>query len=146
MNIKSPWNVGGSYHLNKYLKISAQYLHGSEISLTAQVSTNPSRPPLPGKDLAPVPMRLRAEGAQKLKENDAPIIWKVLEADRFEVRKLSIRGDTVSIAVTNTKFRSTAQAVGRIASTSNGLHLTMLSRQKYFFTVTPCRPQITLLI
>ena len=134
LNIKSPWNVGGSYHLNKYLKISAQYLHGSEISLTAQVSTNPSRPPLPGgKDLAPVPMRLRAEGAQKLKENDTPIIWKVLEADRFEVRKLSIRGDTVSIAVTNTKFRSTAQAVGRIASTLQRFTSDDVKQAKIFF-------------
>lgn len=134
LNIKSPWNIGGSYHLNKYLNISAQYLHGSEISLAAQIYVNPRRPPLPGgKDLAPVPMRLRGEGAQKLKKTDTIVIGKVLQADLFELHKLSVKDDTVKIALTNTKFRSTAQAVGRIASTLQRFTSDEVKRAKISF-------------
>ena len=58
--VKSPWNFGASYQLNDYINLSAQYLHGSQLSVTAHVSVNPERPPLlGGKELAPVPMRLR---------------------------------------------------------------------------------------
>ena len=118
LNLQSPWNFGASYQLNDYFNLSAQFLHGSQMSLTAQVSVNPSRPPLlGGKELAPVPMRLRGEGAPPLNVNDEGVIRKVLAVDGFEIQNLRITGDTVGITVKNTKFRSTAQAVGRIAST-----------------------------
>ena len=52
--------LGASYQLNDYVGLAAQYLHGSQFSVTAHVSVNPSRPPLlGGKELAPVPMRQR---------------------------------------------------------------------------------------
>ena len=64
LSVRSPWNLGVSYQLNDYVSLSTQYLHGSQISVTAQVITNPARPPLlGGKDLAPVPMRLRGGNA-----------------------------------------------------------------------------------
>ena len=68
-------------------------------------------------ELAPVPMRLRNESSPTVRQSNEPIIKKVLEADRFEVHYLKFENDEVSIAVTNTKFRSTAQALGRLAST-----------------------------
>jgi hypothetical protein len=118
LNLQSPWNFGASYELNDYFNLSAQFLHGSQMSLTAQVSVNPSRPPLlGGKELAPVPMRLRGEGALPVNISDEAIIRKVLKADRFEIQNLNFNDETVSIVVQNTKFRSTAQAVGRVAST-----------------------------
>ena len=43
-------------------------------------------------------------------------IRKVLQADNFKLLKFEIKNETVSVTVTNTKFRSTAQAVGRLAS------------------------------
>ena len=48
LSVKNPWNFGVAYQANKYLNFSAQYLHGSRISLTAEVNVNPVRPPLPG--------------------------------------------------------------------------------------------------
>ena len=64
LEVKSPWNFGASYQLNDYVNLSTQYLHGSQVSVTAHVSVNPERPPLlGGKELAPVPMRLRGESA-----------------------------------------------------------------------------------
>ena len=118
LNVASPWNVGISYQLNDYLNLSAQQLYGNQVSVTAQVTVNPERPPLlGGKELAPVPMRLRGEGTSPSKNNNLELIKKVLSADEFEIHKLNINENTASIVVTNRKFRSTAQAVGRIAST-----------------------------
>ncbi len=118
LDIKSPWNYGISYQFNKFLNFSAQYLHGSQLSVTAGVTVNPERPPLlGGMELAPVPMRLRRQGAISIKSSDESIIKKVLKADQFKIHYLNFEVDTVNIAVTNTKFRSTAQAIGRVAST-----------------------------
>ena len=62
LDIKEPWNIGLKYILNDYVSFDLQHLHGSQISLTAQVAVNPNRPPLlGGMELAPVPMRLRGK-------------------------------------------------------------------------------------
>ena len=118
LDIKSPRNHAISYQLNKYVNISMQYLHESQISLTANLKINPDRPPLlGGKELAPVPMRLRDNNLFYVRESKENIIRKVLKADQFEIYNLKFSADTVSIVIKNTKFRSTAQAVGRITST-----------------------------
>ena len=118
LNVNSPWNIGISYQFNDYIGLSTQYLYGSQFSVTAHVSVNPSRPPMSGgKELAPVPMRLRGENALPVNKNYKDLIEKVFEADRFEVHYLKFEENAVNIVVTNTKFRSTAQAVGRITST-----------------------------
>ncbi len=118
LDVRSPWNFGASYQLNDYVNLSAQYLHGSQISLTSHVMVNPSRPPLlGGKELAPVPMRRRNADALHVQLNNIDAIKDVLAADRFEIRKLKLDQESISVIVTNTKFRSTSQAVGRIAST-----------------------------
>ena len=62
-------------------------------------------------------MRLRGERTPPLNVSDEGIIRKVLAVDGFEIQNLNISDDTVSITIKNTKFRSTAQAVGRVAST-----------------------------
>ena len=68
LNVKSPWNFGLKYKFNDYITVSAEYLYGSRISATASVNVNPGRPPLiGGKELAPVPMRLRGVGAPPVK-------------------------------------------------------------------------------
>ena len=70
-----------------------------------------------------MPMRQRGQRAAPVKNNKKVIIGKVLAADRFKIHYLNFEDDTVNIGVTNAKFRSTAQAVGRIASTLQRLHL-----------------------
>ena len=118
LSMKSPWNFGASYQLNDYINISAQYLYGSQASVTAHIAINPGRPPLlGGKELAPVPMRLRSQETSPIYFNDLNTIKKVLAVDGFEIQTLDFNDNTVSIMVKSKKFRSTAQAVGRIAST-----------------------------
>jgi len=117
LSVKSPWNLGASYRLNKFLNIAAQYLHGSEASITATVAVNPDKPPLKGgRELAPVPMRLRGVDDFPISESNETLIRKVLSADNFLTHKLHFEGNIVHLVVTNTKFRSTTQAVGRLAS------------------------------
>ena len=118
LDVESPWNFGTSYQLNDYVNLSAQYLHGSQVSVTAQVSVNPIRPPLlGGKELAPVPMRLRNADASPVQKNNIDAIKAVLVSDKFEIHYLEFEVNTVNILIKNTKFRSTAQALGRIIST-----------------------------
>ena len=91
LKVESPWNFGASYQLNDYVNFSAQYLHGSQVSLTAHVSVNPDRPPLlGGKELAPVPMRLRDGEALLVNINDEGVIRKVLAVDGFEIYDLQL--------------------------------------------------------
>ena len=118
LTTKSPWNFGLNYKANDYITLSTQYLYGNQISFTGKINFNPSRPPvLGGKELAPVPMRLRQPNIFPILENNIDTINKVLAVDDFVVHKLEIKSRSATIAVTNTKFRSTTQAVGRIAST-----------------------------
>ena len=116
LSVRSPWNLGVSYQLNDYVSLSTQYLHGSQISVTAQVITNPARPPLlGGKDL----LRSNAfAGRERTSVSDSfeNKVGKVLQADNFKLLRFEIKNETVSVTVTNTKFRSTAQALGRLAS------------------------------
>ena len=62
-------------------------------------------------------MRLRSEGSLPVKFSNEATIRKVLKVDRFNVKYFKLANNTVYIGVINTKFRSQAQAVGRIAST-----------------------------
>ena len=118
LNLKSHWNIGASYQINDFFRLGAQYLHGSHFSATANVTFNPNRPPLlGGKELAPVPMRLRNNKAFPVSKTDKNTIIRVLDADRFKLKAFRDEGNTVKFSVINTKFRSTAQAVGRLAST-----------------------------
>ena len=118
MQIKSPYNFGAKYKLNNFVNLSAQYLHGSQVSFTAEIKINPAHPPLKGgNELAPVPMRLRGLTNSSNTTTQLATIEKVLLVDGFKVHQINIEDNIVKVNVTNTKFRSTAQAVGRISST-----------------------------
>ena len=85
-----------------------------------------------GKELAPVPMRIRGKETTSEEHFDDDVITKVLSADLFEIYELKLEGNKVNIIVKNRKFRSTAQAVGRIASTlqrftSDSINLAQIS-------------------
>ena len=118
MNINNSWNYGIKYQYNDYLSISAQYLYGSQLSLTTHIAVNPIRPPFKsGKELAPIPMRQRGSNADLSTQNNEKLIRKVLAADRFVIHRLDFKSDTIEIDLTNTKFRAISQAVGRVSST-----------------------------
>ncbi len=116
--IKSPWNFGINYQVNDLISLSTQYLHGSTWSFTTNLKVNPERPPYnAGMELAPVPMRLRDLTSENFNETNKAAILKVLKVDGFKVIHLSEKEETVTIYLENSKFRSTAQAIGRVTST-----------------------------
>lgn len=118
LSIESPWNFGLMYRFNDYVSLSTQYLYGSQVSLSGHIALNPGRPPVKGgKELAPVPMRFREQGTQTLKVSNKQTIRNVLAADKFIIHRLKIDDDSIRVDLTNTKFRSNAQAVGRVSST-----------------------------
>ena len=117
LNVDSPWNVGAQYHLNDTISLSAQYLHGSTVSLGANIKLNPKRPPAgAGKETAPVPMRARG-GENALKRTDRATLIDVLRVDGFDVLNLAEHRDYVRVDLRNTAYRSYAQALGRASAT-----------------------------
>ena len=114
----SPWNVGVSYRMNDTLSLSAQYLHGSTLSVTANFALNPKRPPHDaGRETAPVPVRARGVGAAPVTRTDEATIRKVLAVEGFEIINFNDGGDYVRLDLKNTKYRSVAQALGRATVT-----------------------------
>ena len=90
--VKIDWNYGLEYQVNDYISISSQHLHGNTFSLTTNISINPARPPFKaGMELAPVPMRMRAQNSTEVSKTDVAKIKKVLEYDKFKI--LEFRGD-----------------------------------------------------
>ena len=55
-------------------------------------------------------------------------------ADRFEIHYLKFKTDTVHIGLTNTKFRSNAQATGRVTSTLQRFTSDAIKFAKYLST------------
>ena len=118
LELKSPYNLGASYRWSEIISLDAQYLHGSTVSLGANIHLNPKRPPNGnGRELAPVPMRLRAIEGGPWAETNIAAIKNVLEADDFLVTGMVLEADHIRVDLENKKFRSTAQALGRVIST-----------------------------
>ena len=66
-------------------------------------------------------MRLRSQNNLKnsinLEKTNKATIEKVLKADKFKILNLKIDDSIIRIDIENNKFRSVAQAVGRVSST-----------------------------
>ena len=62
-------------------------------------------------------MRKRNLDSLASTQNNEKVIRKVLAADRFLVHRLQIVQDTIWLDITNVKFRSNPQALGRVTST-----------------------------
>ncbi|MDC0491273.1 YjbH domain-containing protein [Paracoccaceae bacterium] len=117
LDAPSPWNLGAQYRLNNSLSLSAQYLHGSTVSIGANINLNPKRPPAgAGKETAPAPMRKRGEKYQ-LVSTDRSTLMAVLEVDGFEILNLAEYPEHVRVDLRNTGYRSYAQALGRASAT-----------------------------
>jgi hypothetical protein len=118
LELKSPINVGLTHNLNDHVSLNAQYLHGSTLAIGATMKLNPKRP-LNGNglDKAPVPLGKRETKLKIPSKNSISIIKSVLEADSFLVSNINEKNDHIIIEIENTKFRSIAQALGRISTT-----------------------------
>ena len=133
IRVSSPWNYSIDYKLNNLFNFSLQYLHGSEVSLTTSINVNPKSPPHgAGVELAPVPMRLRSK-KEILLETDFDTIRKVLTVDKFRVLNISQKEKTIRVDLTNYRFRSVSQAVGRVSSTLQRFTSNKIERAEIVF-------------
>ena len=116
-NARSPYNYSFTYRLSDTISLNANYLNGSTVGIGANIQFNPKRPPSGnGIDLAPVPMRQRAVDGGVRQETNISAIQSVLKADKFLVKGIELSNDQIRVEIENNKFRSTAQALGRLIS------------------------------
>ena len=122
----SPINLGLSYAVRPGTVLRAQYLHGSELGLSASFTLNPKRPALGGdRSPAPLPVAVRPGSADSWAgaiitdpAGQAALqdgLARALALDGIELRRMDLQGDTVRLQIDNTKFDSAPQAIGRTA-------------------------------
>jgi len=117
LEVRSPWNFGAQYSFNDTMAFTAQYLHGSTLSLGAIINLNPKRPPHgAGRETSPVPMRVRV-GDTSLLETDKTSLRNTLAVDGFDVLNLQEHGNNIRVDLKNIQYRSYAQALGRASAT-----------------------------
>ncbi|MGX9853973.1 YjbH domain-containing protein [Limimaricola variabilis] len=121
----SPLNFGAVYRPLPGVQLGASWLYGSEMALTGTFLIDPTeRPYGPGLDPAPVPVRVRdadARAAQSWDRTAIPeatigaALQQALAAEGVELSSIQLSDRAVRLRYTNTRYRSEAQAMGRIA-------------------------------
>ncbi|WPY93540.1 YjbH domain-containing protein [Limimaricola variabilis] len=121
----SPLNFGAVYRPLPGVQLGASWLYGSELALTGTFLIDPTeRPYGPGLDPAPVPVRIRdadARAAQSWDRTAIPeatigaALQQALAAEGVELSSIQLSDRAVRLRYTNTRYRSEAQAMGRIA-------------------------------
>ncbi|SLN42692.1 YjbH domain-containing protein [Roseisalinus antarcticus] len=121
---ESPLNFGVTYTPRPEYAVQLAYLNGSTLSLAATFSVNPfERPTFGGMDPAPVPVAVRpADTRAALSWNRSALpegtlrdlIAQTLASDGQEVTGVELTDRSIRIRYENTKYRTEAQAMGRI--------------------------------
>ena len=120
---KTPVNVGLSYRWKPGVTLDAAYLYGAQIAVGATFDLNPrDRAVVSGVETAPVPVRVRGQNTAAMASWGITSGTTVSDAVRIGLRPegialngLTIDVNTARIRYTNTRFRSEAQALGRVA-------------------------------
>ncbi|WP_187298109.1 YjbH domain-containing protein [Jannaschia donghaensis] len=129
IDIETPLNFGFDYAVRPNVRVGGYVLHGSEVGLTFQVALNPKRGTFgSGLDPAPRPVTVRPARAAN------PQVWNTawtqdvvtvpavrtgldtsLEEDGLDLFATKIDGTRAEIHFRNTRYTTTAQAIGRAA-------------------------------
>ena len=120
LDSKSPINVGLSYGWREDVKLDLAYLYGSELAASVTFDLNPRRREITsGVETAPVPVRVRSASsaaAESWTTDAAPQSFQAaLAADGFRLLGLSTQGTTARVRYANSRYRSEAQSMGRVA-------------------------------
>lgn len=128
INRDSPWNFGVEYQVNDTTRLGAYYMYGDELGVMASFSFNPARSSVPLSFPAPPPFPVRPDQSQ------FPEVWtsdwilqanatetlgrrlsEALEPEGFLLRSFDLSAEEAEVHVENGRYRSTPNAVGRIA-------------------------------
>ena len=119
---KTPVNVGLTYRWTPGITLDAAYLYGSEIAAGVTFDLNPRKRSLvSGIETAPQPIRVAGgdrTAAASWGAADTDLIQVVqagLRSEGIRLNGLDVTGATARVQYTNAKFRSEAQALGRVA-------------------------------
>lgn len=121
----SPYNFGISYRPRPNVQLSLASLYGSELALSGTFSLNANeRPSMSGFEKAPAPIKARSEAelSEPSWDREAlpPEALRSATAALLEVEGLTLHGlevteTTARIRYSNSRYRSHAQAMGRVA-------------------------------
>lgn len=124
---ESPFNFGATYRVNDTFHLSGYYLYGSELGLSGTIVLNPkNRASGSGQDPAPVPFNVRganvdAAASWAAAQQNQPAIRDALAtalaADGITLLGLEMTQTRVRVRFENRRYRSTAQAMGRVTRT-----------------------------
>ncbi len=110
-----PINIGVTYAPQPSLRLSGQYLYGSELGVQLTYVVNPMRPPYPsGFDLGPAPVRPRSAGGQPSMVDVGPLA-RALQSEGLTLHGLRADDAMLAVSVENNRYTTSAQAVGRAA-------------------------------
>lgn len=98
---RSPWNVGLTYAVRPNLRLSAQYLYGAELGAQLTYVINPLNPPF-GTGFGTPPVTRSGSD-----------LAAALAAEGLDLRAYRRDGTRVHVVVENTRFATSAQALGR---------------------------------
>jgi len=123
VDYKSPLNFGLTYRPNNSTELNLAYLYGSEISIGISSILNPEkRPVLSGLDSAPAPLKVRpqdARAATTWDQSNEPALRaalaQLLLVEGITLDSLEVSDRQARVRYSNAKFRSEAQAIGRVS-------------------------------
>jgi opacity protein-like surface antigen len=122
--INSPLNFGLSWRPSPGIQLNAAYLYGTQLAFGATFTVNPNNPPFGnGLDPAPQPVAVRADALRAAQSWDRAALPEPALRDRLalalrtegvELAGIELTDRAARIRYTNTRYRSEAQAFGRI--------------------------------
>lgn len=125
ISIDSPLNFGLTWEPLDGVQIGASYLYGNTFGLAATILMNPNDRPMDGGfDSAPVPVSVRPADLRAMTswnrsalpdEALAAGLAQAMESEGLILSGIEVTDTTTRLRYTNTRYRSEAQAMGRLA-------------------------------
>jgi hypothetical protein len=131
---ESNWNFGLEYQASENWRLGGYYLYGAELGLMAQFQFNPRRPDPAMRVPAPNPVTLRPSrtaapalwatdwiGIPNVQQTLVEALAPAMAAEGVELEALAATATSIDIRYRNTRYRSSANAVGRVARVLAGI-------------------------
>jgi hypothetical protein len=125
LDVNTPYNIGVTYRPVDGVQVSLASLHGSDVSLSGSFILNANnRPGMGGIEGAPAPIKVRSANARAAQTWDRSTLPEaslrtamasLLEIEGIRLTGLEVTDTTARVRYVNTRYRSQAQALGRVA-------------------------------
>ncbi|MFQ1702027.1 YjbH domain-containing protein [Loktanella agnita] len=121
LDVDAPYNIGVTYRPRPGVQLGLAALHGNQLALSGSFALNANnRPGMSGAETAPAPVKVRS--AAERNNTSAPptaalrvALTKLLEIEGITLTGLEVTETTARARYINDRYRSQAQAMGRVA-------------------------------